>query len=67
MRSVCRASHPGSRYGIDGSFNHRSAYCHLTYELSRSVVSLLIEFGLGPYLVDLDLRRAVVNDEALVS
>jgi uncharacterized protein len=67
MRSVCRASHPASRYGIDGSFNHRSAYCHLTYDLSCSVVSLLLDFGLARYLVDPDLRRAVVNHQALVS
>ncbi len=67
MRSVCRGSHPASRYGTDGGFDHRSAYCHLTYELSRSVVSLLVKLGLGPYMVDLDLRRAVVNDQPDVS
>jgi uncharacterized protein len=61
MRSLCRGSHPGSRYGADGAFDHRSAYCHLTYEVSRSVVSLISEFGLGSYLVDRDLRRAVAN------
>lgn len=61
VRSVCRGSHPASRFGLDGGFDHRSAYCHVTYELSRSIVSLLLECGMASYLVDPDLRRAVVN------
>lgn len=57
MRSVCRGSHPASRYGDDGGFDHSSAYCPAMFDLSRFVVSSISSEGLATKLVDPDLRR----------
>lgn len=58
VRSVCRGSHPGSRFDdCDGSFNHRSAYCEAMYELSAEVVDYLYRHGFGPSLIDPELRN----------
>lgn len=64
MRSVCRGSHPASRFGVDGSFDHRSAYCHLMFELSAAVVNYLRQGGLAGQFSDPDLSKLV---EALSS
>jgi uncharacterized protein len=61
MRSVCRGSHPASRYGIDGRYDHRSAYCHIMLPLGRAIVERLRRYDLSQHLVDSDLRRAVVE------
>jgi uncharacterized protein len=59
MRSVCRGSHPASRFGPDGSFDHRSAYCPVMFDLSVRIVEYLVQNGLGSHLVDVDLRALV--------
>jgi uncharacterized protein len=62
MRSICRASHPASRYGLDGSFNHRSAYCTVTFALSQEILRYLVNHGGTRHLVDEDLRRFVLSN-----
>ncbi|MDA0207728.1 MAG: radical SAM protein [Acidobacteria bacterium] len=56
-RTMCRGSHPGSRYDdLDGSFQHRSAYCEAMLPLSLEVVDYLDRSGLRPNLIDPRLR-----------
>lgn len=57
VRSLCRGSHPASRFGPDGSFNHRSAYCEAMYALCDSVVDYIDSKGLTEHLCDDDLKR----------
>lgn len=59
VRSLCRASHPASRYGADGSFNHRSAYCEAMFALCEEVLRYIVERGYADYLYDDDLKRCV--------
>jgi uncharacterized protein len=65
MRSVCRGSHPASRFGVDGSFDHRSAYCELMFNLSCAVVDYLRQGRLTEHLIDPDLTTLLrsVPDE----
>lgn len=64
-RSLCRGSHPGSRYDDrDRSFQHRSAYCDAMLDLSMEVVSYLHRSGLSDSLVDRRLQRVVTNTGA---
>jgi radical SAM protein with 4Fe4S-binding SPASM domain len=57
-RSLCRGSHPGSRYDdVDRSFNHRSVYCEAMYDLSTELLHHLYQYGYGPHLVDPVLRE----------
>ena len=57
-RTVCRGSHPGSRYDdCDGSYNHRSAHCEAMYELSTEILHHLYQYGYGPHLLDPELRE----------
>lgn len=48
---VCRGSHPGSRYGSDGGYAHRSAYCDAMLPLSARIASYLSEHGLANVLI----------------
>lgn len=57
VRSLCRASHPASRFGSDGSFNHRSAYCEAMFALCTEVLHYIVERGYSRYLYDDDLKR----------
>lgn len=53
VRSVCRASHPGSRYDdIDGTFNHKSAHCDAMYSLCTEIVSYVSQMGLAQHLAE---------------
>ena len=59
VRSVCRASHPASRFDDrDGSYNHRSAYCEAMYPLCHDVVDYLAANGYRDVLFDPVLREA---------
>lgn len=61
VRSVCRASHPASRYDdFDGSFNHRSVHCSPMYRLCKLVVEFIQGEGLTSELVDKRLREEVL-------
>lgn len=51
VASICRGSHPGSRFGDDGSYSHRSAYCEAMLPLSGEVASYLSAHGLKDALV----------------
>lgn len=57
VRSLCRGAHPASRFGADGSFNHRSAYCEAMYALCSEVLRYIVERGYLEYLYDDDLKR----------
>jgi len=57
VRSLCRASHPASRFSSDGSFNHRSAYCEAMFALCDAVLEYIIKRGYTDYLYDDDLKR----------
>jgi uncharacterized protein len=59
VRSICHASHPASRYGFDGTYQHRSAYCEAMYRLSDDVLAYLVRGGRTSLLFDPDLRAAV--------
>jgi uncharacterized protein len=59
VRSLCRASHPASRFGPDGDFNHRSAYCQPMFELCDEIVTYTVAQGYADMLIDSDLRDAV--------
>lgn len=61
MRSICRASHPASRFHPDATFDHRSAYCPVTFELSQEVLHYLMAHGSAKHLVDTDLRNLVAT------
>jgi uncharacterized protein len=62
VRSVCHGSHPASRFGSDGSFNHRSAYCSAFYELSDEILNYMARRSLTPNLYDLDLKNALTYE-----
>jgi uncharacterized protein len=64
VRSLCRGSHPASRFGSDGSFNHRSVYCQAMYELCIEALNYLIDRGLETHLIDPDLRRFIAKRRA---
>ncbi|MBA2521327.1 MAG: radical SAM protein [Chloroflexia bacterium] len=61
VRSICHASHPASRFGADGTFNHRSAYCEAMYMLSDAVLDYVADAGYTASLYDADLRRAMTD------
>ena len=64
VRSVCRGSHPGSRFDDgDGSFNHRSAHCAAMYELSAEVVGYLCRNGYDSQLFDPVLRELQTTNQ----
>ena len=51
VMAVCRGSHPGSRYGGDGTYFHRSAYCAAMKAIGLEIQAYLSEHGLGDALV----------------
>ena len=57
VRSLCRGSHPASRFGSDGSFNHRSAYCEAMFALCEAVLDYIIKGGYTDKLYDEDLKH----------
>lgn len=57
VRSLCRASHPASRFSSDGSFNHRSAYCEAMFPLCDAILGYIVAKGHGHHLYDDDLKR----------
>jgi uncharacterized protein len=59
VRSVCHASHPASRYGTDGTYLHRSAYCEAMYYLSEDVLNYLVQRGYANAFYDADLKKAI--------
>jgi uncharacterized protein len=59
VRSICHASHPASRYGADGSYGHRSAYCEAMHGLSEDIVDYLNQRGLAHALYDPDLKASL--------
>jgi uncharacterized protein len=62
VRSICRGSHPASRFGADGSFNHRSAYCEALFALSAVVLEHIVDTGFTENLYDGDLRATLSRD-----
>lgn len=67
VRSICRGSHPASRYGEDGSFLHRSAYCEAMYRISEEILRCIVDLDLASSLVDVDLRRHMTRDSVTTS
>lgn len=65
VRSVCRGSHPASRYGDDGSFLHRSAYCEAMYRISEELLRCIVEQDLASSLIDPDLRRHLARERTV--
>lgn len=61
VRSLCRASHPASRYSSDGSFDHRSAYCEAMYQLCDAIVRYMEKEGYRDYMFDVDLRATMAG------
>jgi uncharacterized protein len=61
VRSLCRASHPASRYGADTSFNHRSAYCEAMYAVCDEILNYLEEKGYADCLYDVDLKKSLTK------
>ncbi|WP_293990997.1 radical SAM protein [Sphingomonas sp.] len=51
VATICRGSHPGSRYGSDGSYAHRSAYCDAMRPLGEAVAAYMNEHGMADVLV----------------
>lgn len=66
VRSVCRGSHPGTRYDDkDNSFNHPSAYCEAMYALCGDIIDYLDEHGLVDRFADPSLRSSISNSSLL--
>lgn len=57
MRSICRGSHPCSRYDEDHSFNNRSAYCDSMFHLSNQILNFIRKENLTESLIDSDLKE----------
>jgi uncharacterized protein len=67
VRSICRGSHPASRFGSDGSFNHRSAYCRAMFAVCEKVLEFIVERGYAEHLCDEDLQRYLGQRDTLSS
>lgn len=52
VKTICRGSHPGSRYSGPGDFAHRSAYCEALMPLCEEVAGYLRDNGYGEVMLD---------------
>lgn len=62
VRSLCRGSHPASRFGSDDSFDHRSAHCEAMYAICDEIVEYAASRGYASMLIDPDLRQSLFID-----
>ena len=67
VNHMCHGGHVGSRYGIDGSFDHRSLHCPTLYLVSKTIRAVLGKLGFAEAInhmeTGVDPRLATVQKD----